>query len=75
MAFNQTWCFAGGANFSMRSAAPRFLGSRSLCRLRCLARASLTSVERTATAVIEIELAGGHRLRADASIDVAVLRA
>jgi transposase len=37
--------------------------------------ASLTSVERAAAAVIEIELAGGHRLRADASIDVAVLRA
>ena len=30
--------------------------------------------ERTAAGVIEIELAGGHRLRADASVDVAVLR-
>ena len=75
MAFNQTWCFAGGANFSMRSAAPRFLGSRSLCRLRAWPGQLVTSVERAAAAVIEIELAGGHRLRADASIDVAVLRA
>lgn len=30
--------------------------------------------ERTPAGVIEIELAGGHRLRVDASIDVAVLR-
>ncbi len=32
------------------------------------------SCDRTPTGVIEIELAGGHRLRADASVDVAVLR-
>ena len=31
-------------------------------------------VERPAGGIIEIELAGGHRLRADASIDVRVLR-
>jgi hypothetical protein len=31
-------------------------------------------MKRAAAAVIEIELAGGHRLRADASIDIAVLR-
>jgi transposase len=30
--------------------------------------------ERPISATIEIELAGGHRLRADASIDVSVLR-
>lgn len=30
--------------------------------------------ERAAAGVIEIELAGGHRLRADASVEVAVLR-
>jgi hypothetical protein len=30
--------------------------------------------EHAAPGVIEIELAGGHRLRADASIDVVVLR-
>ncbi len=33
-----------------------------------------TSCERMSVGVIEIELAGGHRLRADASIDIAVLR-
>jgi len=32
------------------------------------------SCERTPIGMIEIELAGGHRLRADASIDVSVLR-
>lgn len=32
------------------------------------------SCERPPTGMIEIELAGGHRLRVDASIDVAVLR-
>ena len=31
--------------------------------------------DRPTSAMIEIELAGGHRLRADASIDIAVLRA
>jgi transposase len=35
---------------------------------------SMARLDRTAGGVIEIELAGGHRLRADASIDVAVLR-
>jgi len=30
--------------------------------------------DRAAAGVIEIELAGGHRLRADATVDVAVLR-
>ncbi len=37
-------------------------------------RVNAASCDRTLTGVIEIELAGGHRLRADASVDVAVLR-
>jgi transposase len=32
-----------------------------------------TPAERTASSIIEIELAGGHRLRADASVDVTLL--
>jgi transposase len=36
--------------------------------------ANTASCERPPTGMIEIELAGGHRLRADASVDVAVLR-
>jgi transposase len=36
--------------------------------------ANMGPSERAAAAVIEIELVGGHRLRADASIDIAVLR-
>lgn len=32
------------------------------------------SSERVASSIIEIELASGHRLRADASVDVALLR-
>jgi transposase len=41
----------------------------------CLPSAvNAASCERMPTGVIEIELAGGHRLRADASIDIAVLR-
>ena len=35
--------------------------------------ATAAPVERTASSVIEIELAGGHRLRADASVDVTLL--
>jgi transposase len=39
------------------------------------APAGVTTVsERSASAMIEIELAEGHRLRADGSIDVAILR-
>ena len=33
-----------------------------------------TACERPPTGMIEIEIAGGHRLRADASIDITVLR-
>jgi transposase len=43
--------------------------------LRLPAPAGVTTIgERSANPMIEIELAGGHRLRADASIDVAILR-
>ncbi len=34
----------------------------------------MASETRAAASVIEIELAGGHRLRADASVDAALLR-
>lgn len=36
--------------------------------------ANMASETRAAASVIEIELAGGHRLRADASVDAALLR-
>lgn len=36
--------------------------------------ANMAAVERAAACVIEIELAGGHRVRADASVDPALLR-
>lgn len=36
--------------------------------------ADVATVARAAGSVIEIELAGGHRVRADASVDVALLR-
>jgi transposase len=42
--------------------------------LRLPGPAHVGPCDRAASGVIEIELAGGHRLRADASIDVAVLR-
>jgi transposase len=35
--------------------------------------ANAAPVERAASSIIEIELAGGHRLRADASVDVTLL--
>ena len=35
--------------------------------------ANAAPVERTASSIIEIELAGGHRLRADASVDGTLL--
>lgn len=35
---------------------------------------TIAPVERAAASMIEIELAGGHRLRADASVDPALLR-
>jgi transposase len=42
--------------------------------LRLTGPANEGTCDRAASGMIEIELAGGHRLRADASIDVAVLR-
>jgi transposase len=42
--------------------------------LRLPGPANPTPGERTTSAVIEIELAGGHRVRADASVDVELLR-
>jgi transposase len=36
-------------------------------------RANAAPVERIASSIIEIELAGGHRLRANASVDVTLL--
>jgi transposase len=43
-------------------------------QLRLPGPAEAAPSERAATSMIEIELAGGHRLRVDASIDVSVLR-
>ena len=52
----------------MRPAQPRFVP------LLLPGPANMASEARAVASVIGIELAGGHRLRADASVDAALLR-
>jgi transposase len=75
MVFIPAYCFAGDASFWRPNGAAARPSQPAFVALRLPAPAGVTTIgERSANPMIEIELAGGHRLRADASIDVAILR-
>ena len=69
----RAFCFAGGEMRLIRSVRRCSQRSRVVPML-LPGPANMAPEARAAASVIEIELAGGHRLRADASVDAALLR-